>query len=50
MFYVDSIPVGVSINEAVELAKKYGDERSFAFINSVLGKISRSMETEADKK
>ena len=50
MFYVESIPVGVSINEAVELAKKYGDERSFAFINSVLGKISRSMETEADKK
>jgi N utilization substance protein B len=50
MFYVESIPVGVSINEAVELAKKYGDERSFAFINSVLGKISRRMETEADKK
>lgn len=43
MLYVDSIPVGVSINEAVELAKKYGDERSYAFINSVLGKISRSL-------
>ena len=41
MLYVDSIPVGVSINEAVELAKKYGDEKSYAFINSVLGKISR---------
>ncbi|MBR0308758.1 MAG: transcription antitermination factor NusB [Mogibacterium sp.] len=43
MFYVDSIPVSVSINEAVNLARKYGDERSYAFINSVLGKISRSM-------
>lgn len=41
MLYVDSIPVGVSINEAVELAKKYGDEKSYAFVNSVLGKISR---------
>ena len=44
MLYVDSIPVSVSINEAVSLAKKYGDERSYAFINSVLGKISRGLE------
>ena len=43
MLYVDSVPVSVSINEAVDLAKKYGDERSYAFINSVLGKISRSI-------
>lgn len=43
MLYVDSIPVSVSINEAVNLAKKYGDERSFAFINSVLGKMSKSL-------
>ena len=43
MLYVDSIPVSVSINEAVNLAKKYGDDRSYAFINSVLGKISRSI-------
>lgn len=41
MLYVDSIPESVSINEAVNLAKKYGDDRSYAFINSVLGKISR---------
>ena len=43
MLYVDSIPVSVSINEAVNLAKKYGDDRSYAFINSFLGKISRSI-------
>ena len=43
MLYVESIPVRVSINEAVDLAKKYGDERSYAFINSVLGKISRGL-------
>ena len=49
MLYVDSIPVRVSINEAVDLAKKYGDERSYAFINSVLGKISRSLTDDENK-
>ena len=43
MLYVDSIPVSVSINEAVNLAKKYGDERSYKFVNSVLGKIAKSI-------
>lgn len=41
MRYVDEIPVSVSINEAVELAKKYGGEEDSAFINGVLGGISR---------
>lgn len=49
MLYVDSIPVNVSINEAVNLAKKYGDERSYAFINSILGKISRRLESTDTK-
>lgn len=44
--YIDSIPANVSINEAVELAKKYGDDRSYAFVNSVLGKIYRKIENE----
>lgn len=39
MKYIPEIPVSVSINEAVELAKKYGDNKSYAFINSVLGRI-----------
>lgn len=43
MMYIDSIPVGVSINEAVDLAKKYGDDRSYAFINSVLSKVESSL-------
>ncbi len=50
ILYVESIPVSVSINEAVELAKKYGDDRSYAFINSVLGKISRGMNAAAGGK
>lgn len=47
MMYIDSIPHGVSINEAVDLAKKYGDERSYAFINSVLSKIAGKLEAGA---
>lgn len=37
--FLDDIPHGVSINEAVELAHKYGDEKSGKFINGVLAKI-----------
>lgn len=37
----EDIPFNVSINEAVEIAKKYSGEESGAFINGVLGKISQ---------
>lgn len=33
------IPVNVSINEAVEMAKKYSGEQSKTFVNGVLGKV-----------
>lgn len=36
-------PVGAAINEAVELAKKYGSEDSGKFVNGVLGKVARSL-------
>lgn len=35
----DDIPVGVAVNEAVELGKKYGAEGGAAFINGMLGNI-----------
>ena len=35
------IPVSVSINEAVNLAKKYGDESCYKKINKILGDITR---------
>jgi len=35
-------PVGVVINEAVELAKRYSTEESGRFVNGMLGKIARS--------
>jgi len=38
----EKIPVGAAINEAVELAKKYGsDERAYSFINGILAKFVR---------
>jgi len=40
--YVKDIPKSVSINEAVELAKKYGTKSSFSFVNGVLGKINKN--------
>lgn len=35
----DSVPVSVAINEAVELAKKFGQDGSGAFVNAVLAKF-----------
>ena len=40
MKYDEDVPVGVAINEAVELAKKYGTDESPAFINGVLAKLA----------
>lgn len=37
--YDDSVPVGVAVNEAVELAKQYGEDNASAFVNGILGKI-----------
>ncbi len=36
----EDIPTGVAINEAVELAKKFGETQSSSFINGVLAKIA----------
>jgi N utilization substance protein B len=36
----EEIPTGVAINEAVELAKKYGGDHSASFVNGILGKIA----------
>ena len=38
--FMQDIPPLVSINEAVELAKRYDDEKSYAFINGVLNAVA----------
>ena len=43
LLYDDDIPTGVAINEAIELAKTFGNDSAPAFINAVLGKISRGV-------
>ncbi|WP_129722217.1 transcription antitermination factor NusB [Xylanivirga thermophila] len=39
ILYRTDVPNSVSINEAVELAKKYGTEKSFSFINGILASV-----------
>lgn len=40
MKYDEDVPVNVAINEAVELAKKFGGNESPAFVNGVLAKLA----------
>ncbi|HHT48161.1 MAG TPA: transcription antitermination factor NusB [Firmicutes bacterium] len=44
LLYRGDIPVEVTVNEAVELAKKYGDENSGKFVNGVLGSVIRGIQ------
>ena len=41
LLYEEDIPKAVSINEAVEMSKKYSDFKSVSFINGVLDKIEK---------
>ena len=47
--YVEDVPVGVAVNEAVELSKKFGGDGSPAFVNGVLGKIGKMEKAEIEK-
>jgi len=44
--YMDDIPGNVTINEAVEIAKRFGDENSGRFVNGVLSKIKEALNVE----
>ncbi len=44
ILYVPSVPNGVAINEAVELAKKFATKEDASFINGVLGKIVKEFD------
>ena len=39
--YDENVPVAAAINEAVELAKKYGTENSASFVNGILAKVAK---------
>lgn len=48
MLYRDDIPTAVTINEAVELAKRYGTDESPRFVNGVLGQLARQSAGEPE--
>ena len=45
----EDVPVNVAINEALEIAKIYGDESSSKFINSILSKVKQTFEESEAK-
>lgn len=46
MLFVDEVPVKIAINEAVELCKKYDDDKAPSFVNGVLRGVYRAMAPE----
>jgi len=44
----DDISPGIVLNEAVEIAKKYGSEETPAFVNGVLDRVMRMVNEERD--
>lgn len=48
MVYCDDVPSQVAINEAVEIAKRYGSEDSPAFINGILDAVKKAIPVSDD--
>lgn len=46
MLFDGDIPERVSINEAIELSKKYDDEKSYSFVNGVLNALSDELKVK----
>lgn len=46
ILYVDDVPTGVAVSEAVRIAKKYDGDDTGAFVNGILGSFARSLPTE----
>lgn len=49
ILYVEDVPTGVAISEAVRLAKKYDGDDTGSFVNGILGAFARSLPTEDAK-
>lgn len=46
LLYNDEVPKNVAINEAIEVAKRFGDEKSSKFINGILSKVKAEVENQ----
>ena len=49
ILYVEDVPTGVAVSEAVRLAKKYDGDDTGAFVNGILGSFARSLTPEEVK-
>jgi len=49
LLFMPDIPPKVSINEAIDIAKKYGDQDSSKFVNGVLDKINKTWVSSDEK-
>lgn len=47
ILYVDDVPTGVAISEAVRIAKKYDGDDTGSFVNGILGAFARSLPVES---
>ena len=47
MLFMSDIPAKVTINEAIELSKKFDDEKSYSFVNGVLNSLSNEINGDA---
>ena len=43
LMFMEDIPARVSINEAIELSKKYDDEKAYSLVNGVLNSVAESL-------
>ena len=48
--FFPEIPIEITVNEALEIARIYDDEKSIPFINGVLGKLTNGLEKPLAKK
>ncbi len=48
VLYVEDVPAGVAVSEAVRLAKKYDGDDTGAFVNGILGSFVRSLEKKEE--
>ena len=47
ILYVEDVPTGVAVSEAVRLAKKYDGDDTGAFVNGILGAFARGLSAES---
>ncbi|MDY3224777.1 MAG: transcription antitermination factor NusB [Candidatus Faecousia sp.] len=49
ILYMEDVPAGAAISEAVRIAKKYNDDETGAFVNGILGSFVRDLDAPAEE-